>query len=136
MNAPVPYVHFASPGVKHAWPNSAACWSPAMPAIGMPSGKPPMPFVVPHTPDEGTTAGRTWRGTPISSHSSSLHASLLISNTSVRDAFVTSVACTAPPVNRHNKNESIVPNAMSPLRAAVASPSTECSIHWTFVPEK
>ena len=23
------------PGVKQAWPISAACWSPAMPAIGM-----------------------------------------------------------------------------------------------------
>ena len=38
-NAPVPYVHFASPTAKQAWPNRAACWSPASPAIGT---SPPM----------------------------------------------------------------------------------------------
>src|SRR5207244_9903867 len=27
MNAPVPYVHLASPGSKHDSANSAACWS-------------------------------------------------------------------------------------------------------------
>ena len=31
---PVPYVFFDMPGVRHICPNSAACWSPAMPAIG------------------------------------------------------------------------------------------------------
>ena len=30
---PVPKVLFASPLVKQVWPNSAACWSPAAPAI-------------------------------------------------------------------------------------------------------
>jgi hypothetical protein len=34
-NAPVPSVTFASPGSKQAWPNVAACWSPAAPAIGI-----------------------------------------------------------------------------------------------------
>ena len=28
------------PGAKQAWPNSAACWSPAMPETGMPAGMP------------------------------------------------------------------------------------------------
>ena len=28
-------VFFALPGVKHAWPKTAACWSPASPAIGI-----------------------------------------------------------------------------------------------------
>ena len=31
---PVPYVAFASPGAKQPCPKSAACWSPAIPAIG------------------------------------------------------------------------------------------------------
>src|SRR3954447_556270 len=30
-NEPVPYVFFVMPGSTHAWPNSAACWSPATP---------------------------------------------------------------------------------------------------------
>ena len=39
MKPPVPNVFFASPGVKQVWPKSAACWSPAAPAILMPSPK-------------------------------------------------------------------------------------------------
>ena len=31
---PVPYVAFASPGRKQAWPKNAACWSPAIPVTG------------------------------------------------------------------------------------------------------
>ena len=30
-----PVYLFIIPGLKHAWPKSAACWSPAQPAIGM-----------------------------------------------------------------------------------------------------
>ena len=33
-NEPVPYVFFVMPGSTHACPNSAACWSPAMPLTG------------------------------------------------------------------------------------------------------
>jgi hypothetical protein len=50
---PVPYVFFASPGAWHACPKSAACWSPAMPAIGM--ATPPI-FASAQTPDEGNDA--------------------------------------------------------------------------------
>ena len=39
MNPPVPKVFLASPGVQQVWPNRAACWSPAAPAILMPSPK-------------------------------------------------------------------------------------------------
>jgi putative copper export protein len=28
-------VFFAIPSFTHSWPNSAACWSPAIPAIGI-----------------------------------------------------------------------------------------------------
>src|SRR5207244_7302239 len=38
MNAPVPYVHLASPGAKQDSANSAACWSTTSPATG--SGSP------------------------------------------------------------------------------------------------
>ena len=31
---PVPYVTLIMPRLVHAWPKSAACWSPAMPAMG------------------------------------------------------------------------------------------------------
>ena len=31
---PVPYVFLTDPGSTHICPNSAACWSPAMPAMG------------------------------------------------------------------------------------------------------
>ena len=37
---PVPYVFFAWPGSKQHWPNSADCWSPATPRMGMPAGMP------------------------------------------------------------------------------------------------
>ena len=37
----MPYVHFASPGAKHAWPKSAACWSPSAAATGSPASAPP-----------------------------------------------------------------------------------------------
>jgi hypothetical protein len=33
MKQPVPYVFFANPRVKQFWPNKAACWSPAIPAM-------------------------------------------------------------------------------------------------------
>ena len=43
---PVPYVFLASPALQHNCPKSAACWSPAMPAIATP----PRPSVVVTSP--------------------------------------------------------------------------------------
>ena len=63
------------PGSKHAWPNSAACWSPAMPLIGMPAG-----HAAARRRDADAAARRAPRraarsiGTCSSSHSSSSHA--------------------------------------------------------------
>ena len=48
----MPYVFFASPGEWQAWPKSAACWSPAIPAIGTST---PSIVAVAQIPDEGTT---------------------------------------------------------------------------------
>ena len=40
MKQPVPYVFLTRPGFVHIWPNSAAYWSPAIPAIGTPGNAP------------------------------------------------------------------------------------------------
>ena len=54
--------------------------------------------------------------------SSSSQARRCRSNSIVRDAFVTSVACSLPPVSRHNRKLSIVPNAISPASARSRRP--------------
>ena len=95
------------PGSKQAWPNSAACWSPATPEIGMPAGTPTPTAVVPKRPDDGRTSGRHAAGTPSRSQSSSDHDSVRMSNSIVREAFDGSVACTWPPVSCHSSQVSI-----------------------------
>jgi hypothetical protein len=57
-------------------------------------------------------------------------------NSMVREALVASVACTLPPVSRHSRKESMVPNASSPRSAASLAPATLSSSHATLVPEK
>ena len=52
VKQPVPYVFFAWPGRKQAWPNKAAGWSPALPQMGIPAraSNPGMPgATVPYT---------------------------------------------------------------------------------------
>ncbi len=57
------------PGSKQAWPNRAACWSPAMPLIGMPAAMPASPdAVTPNRPDDGRTSGNRSMGMPNRSH--------------------------------------------------------------------
>ena len=131
----MPNVHFAAPAVKHACPNSAACWSPAMPVIGTPSGSPGTPRVLPKIPADGSTRGSTAGGTRKRAHRSSAHAIVCRSNSSVRDALLGSVACTAPPVRRCSRNVSIVPNASSPRSARARSPPWSSS-HASLVAEK
>ena len=46
------------PGSRQACPNSAACWSPAMPDTGMPAGTPVPGAVTPKRPLDGRTSGR------------------------------------------------------------------------------
>ena len=75
-NEPVPYVFFDIPGVKQACPNSAACWSPATPAIGTaaPSNaSSASPAISPSTPLDGRTSGSSAAGTPIASSRMSSH---------------------------------------------------------------
>ena len=89
---PVPYVFLAMPGVKQAWPISAACWSPATPEIGMPAGQPDASAVSPNRPLDGSTEGSADIGTPNRSHSSADHCSDRMSNSIVLLALVGSVA--------------------------------------------
>ena len=72
------------------------------------------------TPLEATTRGSSSRSTPKSASSSSSHSSSSRPNSSVRDAFVTSLTCSSPSVSFHTSHESTVPNARSPLRALAA----------------
>src|SRR5690348_1474013 len=51
-NEPVPYVFFVMPGSTHACPNSAACWSPAMPLTGTRNPAAELGAVTPNRPDD------------------------------------------------------------------------------------
>ena len=62
--APVPKVHFAWPGATQPWPIKEACWSPATPMIGMPSGRKSRPRVLPNSPALGRISGNICGGTP------------------------------------------------------------------------
>ena len=86
------------PASVQSWPKSAACWSPATPAMGMPSGRPGTPRVSPIRPADGHDLGQhRARGTPNSAHSSSSNAPRRAGrSSSVREALVTSVACVVP----------------------------------------
>jgi hypothetical protein len=68
--------------------------------------------------------------------SSSSHWLRWMSNSMVREALLTSVACTAPPVSCQVSQESTVPKASSPRPAASRAPGELSSIHASLVPEK
>ena len=123
-NVPVPYVAFASPGAKQPWPKRAACWSPAIPATGSVT---PRNDASAACPDEATTSGSTARSTPNRARSSSSQSPVARSSSIVRDAFVTSVTCVAPPVSFHTSHASIVPKASSDCGCSLAPGSTRAS---------
>ena len=134
-NDPVPYVFLVMPVSKHACPNSADCWSPAMPLTGTASPAACSGVVTPNRPLLGRTSGRHERGTPNNAHSSSDQPSASMSYRSVRLAFEGSVACTppsGPPVRRHRIQLSTVPNA----RSGPASTPPRVSSHSSLVAEK
>src|SRR5690349_22208528 len=89
----------------------------------------------PNDPEDGRTSGSIDAGTPNHAQSSSLHAIASMSYSIVRDAFVGSVACTAPPVRRQINQVSIVPAISDPERARSASDES-FRIHSSFVAEK
>ena len=90
------------PGEKQACPMVAACWSPAMPEIAI---APPnnSGTLSPKWCEESFTSGSIERGTRRIFRSSSSHSPVWMLNSSVREALVASVACTLPPVSRHNR---------------------------------
>ena len=132
---PVPYVDFIMPGAKQPWPMVAACWSPAMPRmrIGPPNSS---GAVTPNSPQQSCTRGSIVSGTPKILHSPSSQTPLPISSNMVRAALVASVACTFPPVRRHNRKLSMVPKASSPARALARAPSTLSSSQAILLAEK
>src|SRR3954469_25005152 len=69
--------------------------------------------VMPNLPLDGITVGSADIGTPNKSHNSHDHSNARMSNSIVRLALVTSVACTSPPVRFQISQESIVPSASS-----------------------
>ena len=132
----MPYVFLASPGLKHACPKSAACWSPAMPAIGTPRGSQPRSAVSAHGPDESTSVGSTSGGTSSRAHMRSSQSTLARFRQSVREALLTSVAWTRPRVNFHKSHVSTVPKASWPRAARRRASGAWSRIHAIFVPEK
>ena len=59
-----------------------------------------------------------------------------MSNSIVREALLTSVTCTWPPVSFHSSQVSMVPKASSPCAAATCAPGTWSSSQRILVPEK
>jgi len=59
-----------------------------------------------------------------------------MSKSIVREALVTSVACTRPPVRFHSSQLSIVPKASSPCAASTWALGTVSSSQRTLVAEK
>ena len=75
-------------------------------------------------------------GTPRSFSRSSSHFSVLMLNSIVRDALVTSVTWVEPLVSCQTSQLSIVPNASLPASALARAPGTLSRIHATLLPEK
>ena len=130
IKQPVPYVFFTSPRAKHVWPNRAACWSPAAPAMGI--SAPPM-RAAPYTMLESQTLGSMHMGMSSSAQISLSHSSVWMLNSIVREALVTSVTWAAPPVSFQMSQVSTVPNKSSPRSARSRAPSTLSKIHLIFV---
>ena len=78
-------------------------------------------------------------GIPMSAQISSFQSRVSMFISSVREALVTSVACTppcAPPVRFHSTQLSMVPASSSPASARRRAPSTFSRIQAIFGPAK
>ena len=123
------------PGLTQACPNSAACWSPAMPATGISAPRMAL-SAYPNSPLLSFTSGKSEAGILRRRSSSSSQRCSMMLNMSVRPALVGSVAWTLPPVRRDSRKQSIVPNASSPRSARARAPDTLSRIQASLVPEK
>ncbi len=90
--------------------------------------------IVPKSPDELRICGSIARGTPNAPSSSSSQSRVVRSISSVRDALVTSVACS--PVRFHSSQLSGVPKSSSPRSARSLAPSTFARIQAILLAEK
>ena len=87
------------PGVKQAWPNSAACWSPAIPVTGSLTPPSRTPRRSRRRRQESTISGRQARGTPKQLEQPVVPVAGAQMQSSVRLALVTSVTCADAPVS-------------------------------------
>ena len=129
-------MHLLAPGTKQAWPNRAACWSPAIPATGRSRPRNASGSVRARAPYDGTTSGSADSGTPNSAPSRSSQRPARMSNSSVRDAFDASVMWRRPPVSRATRYESTVPTATSPLVTRAHTCGSLRASQSSFVPVK
>ena len=121
MKEPVPYVFLAMPTSVHAWPKSAACWSPAIPLIGAATPPSVCGSVVEMRPLESRTSGRFASGTPKTAAISSLQPPAPMSKSSVREAFEASVMWSRPA-------ESLATNQLSTVPIAAPAAPGMCFI--------
>ncbi len=107
----MPYVFFACPRWKQAWPKSAACWSPAIPATGTPRGG-DLRLAVDLC--EARTSGSTAARDAEEREEIVVPAPTPDVVEQVRDAFEASVAWTLPLGEAPEEPGVDVPNASSP----------------------
>ena len=109
------------PGTKHACPIIAACWSPAMPMIGI--GAPRIAVSVsPNDPAQSRISGINAAGMLNRRSMSGSHWPVSMLHNMVRLALVASVAWILPPVRRQTSQVSTVPNASLPACASARAP--------------
>src|SRR5450759_3718966 len=134
---PVPYVFFAAPLAKHAWPKSAACCSPKSPMTGISSLNGPDFGVRPYALGslEGLISGKIFLGILKTLSMPSSQLKVLRSISMVRLAFVGSVTW-LPPVKFQMIQVSIVPKSALPSRMAFATTGLLSINHLIFGPEK
>ncbi len=90
----------------------------------------------PNTWLEANTCGSTLSGTRSRPSRVWSQRFARMSKSIVREAFVTSVACTCPPVSFHSSQLSMVPKASSPCAASAFAPGTWSRSQRTLVAEK
>ena len=93
----------------------------------------------PNIPELGLMVGSMETGMPMSAQISGFQSRVSMFISMVREALVTSVACTppvAPPVRFHSTQLSMVPMRSSPASARSRAPFTFSSTQATFGPAK
>ena len=95
--------------------------------MGTPASGPPTTW--PYTSALLLMVGSTCSGTPSASAVGACQVQVRKSIRPVRDALVTSVTWTPPPVRLYMSQESMVPNAARPSATASATAGTCSSIH-------